>query len=819
MRGLATWCIMLALVVLARADSTLSDSLWDVRFSPAEGSSENQSPADSSIFAILSDGTNTYVGGQFTSLDGLAPTNIARWDGAAWHDLKGGVDGPVKSLSFYGNHLVVGGSFEHAGTVSAQNVASWDGESWSSMGAGMSPIANPDDLSYGINALTSVGHDLFAAGRFDQAGGLDAKNIARWDGTAWHPLIMTYTNYLLLLPHIQTNNGVNGPVYALTISNSNLVVGGSFLQNTGARFLTPLITLPTYATNLVQWDGSNWTGMNWAAAGFFGQAGAVRSVVYHQGQLVVGGTFSRANHDPFDGIAIQDGTVWKPMGQGIGGGVQTLLSVSNHLYSAGYFSSAGDAVANSVAIWDGTSWSAGARSADTSGGATVVNSLAVDGMGNLYAGGLFTQIDTAQVQNLAMRSAGGWSGMVSGLVEGETTGAGYAMVRFGGKTVVAGAFRTAGGVKAVNIATWDGLRWASLGAGLSGSISALAADATHLYAGGNFTVPGDPSGINVAVWDGIQWAALGGGVDRPVHALEILGGDLYIGGEFKTAGNLHAEGIARWDGAAWKNVGSPQALALGKVYALKSVGSQLYVAGLFGHNAPGNSIALWDGTAWSALGNGLTSHVFASAYALASGGGRLFVGGSFDAAGGLPANNLAVWDGNTWSTIGDPNGVVFALQFAGTSLYVGGTFESGFGVAANRISKWDGQAWFALGSGTTFPNDSGAFVQTLLVEDNDLLVGGNFSQAGGRPSYGFGIYHLPTPAVQTGGNPPPPVHAISLNGSVVVQVGDNAAGYVLESATDVNAAATGWSEVAPVSGSTNIFIGTDEPRRFYRLRR
>ncbi|HTI71677.1 MAG TPA: hypothetical protein VMF06_17005 [Candidatus Limnocylindria bacterium] len=820
MRGLAIWMGVLALTALiGRAAPSLLDSLWDSRFTLSEGSSENQSPSDSTIFATLSDGTNVYVGGKFTSLDGIAVTNIARWDGVAWHGLGSGVDGPVKSISFYGGRLVAGGSFDHAGTTEARNIAAWDGQAWNSLGGGFSPDATDEDSTYGVNALATLGGSLFAAGHFNQAGGANAKNIARWDGVAWYPLLMTYTNYVLLLEHVQTNNGINGPVYALTSSGGNLVAGGSFLQNTGARLIAPAITLPVYATNIVQWDGANWSGLGWAAAGFFGQAGAVRSLALYQGDLVAGGTFSKANGDPFDGIATRHGTSWKPLTQGVNGSVLTLLAADTHLYAAGYFSSASGANADSVAAWDGANWAAAAAKSPANNDSTVINTLASDQGGNLYAGGLFSQIDTAQVQNFAVRGAGGWSGLGCGLVEGSRSGAGYAMVRFNGKTIVAGAFRSAGGVDAANIATWDGSRWGQLGAGLIGSVSALATDGTYLYAGGNFTVPGDSSGVNTAWWNGNKWRVLGGGVDRPVHAMEVMGGHLYVGGEFKTAGSLHAEGIVQWDGADWKNVGSPQALALGKVYVLKTVGNQLYVGGLFGHNAPGNSIALWDGTSWSPLGKGLTSRVYASAYALASSGNRLVVAGNFDTAGDVPANNLAVWDGSAWTTIGDPNGIVFALQFVGNSLFVGGSFESGFGVSANRISKWDGQTWSGLGSGATFPDGSGAFVQSLLVDGDNLLVGGNFSQAGGKPSYGFGIYSLLPPPVQTGGGAPPVVRAMHSNGSMVVEVDGEAAGYVLETSSDLGSVSDGWSTLASLTGSTNIVVGTEGARRFFRIRK
>ena len=96
----------------------------------------------------------------------------------------------------------------------------------------------------------------------------------------------------------------------------------------------------------------------------------------------------------------------------------------------------------------------------------IVSALAVDGAGNLYAGGWFT---------------------------------------------------TAGGVSANYIAMWDGTAWAPLGSGMGGDytyVSALAVDgAGNLYAGDNFTTAGGVSANYIAMWNGTAWAPLGSGMD------------------------------------------------------------------------------------------------------------------------------------------------------------------------------------------------------------------------------------------------------------------------------------------------------------------
>ncbi len=116
------------------------------------------------------------------------------------------------------------------------------------------------------------------------------------------------------------------------------------------------------------------------------------------------------------------------------------------------------------------------------------------------------------------------------------------------------------------------LLWEEMGGGTDGPVNALAvwdqpdvfgsenALEPILVVGGAFTSAGGVLALNLAVWDGEEWDELGGGVDGPVHSLTvsvtaggtvdvqepgipILGEDdpqraLYIGGAFTTANPL-----------------------------------------------------------------------------------------------------------------------------------------------------------------------------------------------------------------------------------------------------------------------------------------
>jgi hypothetical protein len=136
-------------------------------------------------------GSALYAGGTFFTAGGGTVNRVAKWDGTSWSGLGLGMDSTVESLAVYddgsGPVLYAGGHFTMAGGLAANGVARWDGTSWSSLGVGLAGL-------YGDIAEDMVVYDdgngpaLFVAGNFDNAGGLVANNVARWDGSSWSVL-------------------------------------------------------------------------------------------------------------------------------------------------------------------------------------------------------------------------------------------------------------------------------------------------------------------------------------------------------------------------------------------------------------------------------------------------------------------------------------------------------------------------------------------------------------------------------------------------------------------------------------------------------
>jgi trimeric autotransporter adhesin len=308
----------------------------------------------------------------------------------------------------------------------------------------------------------------------------------------------------------------------------------------------------------------------------------------------------------------------------------------------------------------------------------------------------------------------------------------------------------------------DGEWWDGFAApGTDGSVRAIAAYRGTLVVGGWFHWAGDTQAQHIAQWDGERWTPLGDGVDGAVLALMVYGSDLIVGGQFSLAGGLPIAGLARWNGSAWSDVGN--ASPDHAVASLVVYDGDLVAAGYFNHigGIAASRIARWDGKAWSSLGAGTSGHVFA----LVVHDQDLIAGGAFTSAGGRPALHVARWDGVKWSALGAglPTSVNALEEFrdeltAGTdsgrvyrwvtgvwgvlgatlagpiqSLHVqddllfAGCFP--LGPSASGIQSWNGSSWAPLGAGV----GGWKSVEALGAWGDRLIVGGDFSRAGGQP--------------------------------------------------------------------------------------
>ena len=134
-----------------------------------------------------------------------------------------------------------------------------------------------------------------------------------------------------------------------------------------------------------------------------------------------------------------------------------------------------------------------------------------------------------------------------------------------------------------------------------------------------------------------------------------------------------------------------------RALAVDKAGS-LFVGGSFndaGGNGNADYVAQWNGSTWMPLASGLSDAVLMLETDRA---GTLLVGGDFDDAGGnTSADGIATWDGSSWAALGagvNGNGV-YAVTFDDSgNLFAGGGFHSvGHNTDAKRIAKWNGSHW------------------------------------------------------------------------------------------------------------------------------
>jgi uncharacterized protein YjeT (DUF2065 family) len=130
----------------------------------------------------------------------------------------------------------------------------------------------------------------------------------------------------------------------------------------------------------------------------------------------------------------------------------------------------------------------------------------------------------------------------------------------------------------------------------------------------------------------------------------------------------------------------------------------------------------------------------------------------------LPSHGIAA--GPTQTSVVAGNALWHVRRWGGDLVVAGGLTSIG-GVPANRIARWDGSQWHALqGVGTNGVNGT---IRTLgELPDGSLLIGGDFSMAGGQPSAnlarfgssGWGAGYVVQGAVYC--------HAVLPNGDLVV---------------------------------------------------
>ncbi|TAK53311.1 MAG: hypothetical protein EPO24_14540 [Bacteroidetes bacterium] len=246
---------------------------WDNKnFSTIVGSLPGVNEA---LYTMIDTNGQLYGGGRFAKL-GNAFNNIGVFTGSSWSGLGTGMNGPIYAVSYFHNNFIAAGKFDLASNAPVYNIAKRT-DKWESVGNGLPatiyslavygdelyaggsfqdtalnmsyltkwnssverwlPVAGAGITSYDsirIFSMLVFNDELYVAGRFNSMNGVNANNIAKWDGTSWQAV----------------GSGFDGVVRFLFNFNNTLYASGKFSTSGSVG-----------VNNIARWDGSNWVAL------------------------------------------------------------------------------------------------------------------------------------------------------------------------------------------------------------------------------------------------------------------------------------------------------------------------------------------------------------------------------------------------------------------------------------------------------------------------------------------------------------------------------------------------------------------------------
>ncbi len=315
-----------------------------------------------------------------------------------------GFNGGV-ALQTYNGKLIAGGAFNQAGTVNARGVAMWDGAEWSIVDSTMNDF-------FAIRPLVIFRDQLY--GFVSRNGGPEGYMIRLDSSFRWHEVPNSYC-YL---------GASSGFVHSAAVYDNELYVAGYFDSIGG---------IP--ANHIAKWDG-----ITWRTVGTGIDHTDILSMVEYGNELYVGGNFDLAGGVPVHNLARWNGSIWKDVGGGTDGRVFAMEIYYNELYIGGNFEFAGGNYSPSLAKWNG----------------------------------------------ITLSAVGGGQG---------PTGSTGALIVYGNRLVFGGYFNA--GLFQNDAGTWDGMNFDSLGTGLNAGPTDFEIYQDRLYAGGRFHGNGGPNGVAI----------------------------------------------------------------------------------------------------------------------------------------------------------------------------------------------------------------------------------------------------------------------------------------------------------------------------------
>jgi beta-propeller uncharacterized protein DUF5122 len=456
------------------------------------------------INSMFTSGNLLFVGGSFTTIDGVARTNAAAIDLASgsitsWNPR---ANGSVSLIALSGTTLYVGGGFSQIGGQPRDRIAAIDTRT--ALATAFNPAPDVDGF---LSALVTNGTTVFVAGTFKSIGGQNRRGFAALDATTGAALSFQAEP----IPFASS-------VEALALRGNTLYVGGDF-PSIGVQPRTRLAAL----------DATTGALQSWAPIA----PRPVHSLSVVNDTVFVGGAFTSAAGRQQRSLAAIDratGAVTS-FDANVDRPVNALVLSGSALYAGGEFTTIGGQPRTSLAQLDRTTGAATSWTADAN---PRVLDLFLAG-GTLYVAGEFNTIAGQTRTGLAALDAttaalSTWAPVVNNVPS--------RIVVDDGTAYIAGDFTTIDGqprnrLGAIDASTGQVLAWTP---DPNGGVAAIAVAGSTLYVGGGFTTIAGQPRANLASFDRTSTALSGWIPDATastgVFGLAIAGNAVYATGFF-----------------------------------------------------------------------------------------------------------------------------------------------------------------------------------------------------------------------------------------------------------------------------------------------
>jgi hypothetical protein len=304
----------------------------------------NESVTDLTIFQ-----GKLIVAGAFTQTGTVSNNNIAAWDGANWSNLGTGfpatMTSVVNEIIVHSDSLfVVGLEMTSGGIVVTNKIEVWDGMNWTNIG-------QANDI---INTIEIYDGEVYVAGKFDTIDGIQAKGIAKWNGSVWENLgdglryNSIYSNVIDL--HVYDNvlfaTGIIDSAGDISCEGVAFWNGSTWLTIPSASFLS------NYNMFMVEWNGellfgsTAYVGPDYLSVDIFRWDGIAFSLFSSQNMSYVldfeihEGNLYCSGGNVFDygsTVRLWDGSNWVTIGTGLMSDVDAICSFNGELYAGGWF--------------------------------------------------------------------------------------------------------------------------------------------------------------------------------------------------------------------------------------------------------------------------------------------------------------------------------------------------------------------------------------------------------------------------------------------------------------------------------------------------